>query len=80
MDDIADDEMLLRHVPSGTKWQAPGPRITSGNFQVRHDRNETGVSVTRLKFSTAERLLQLIGGGPEQGSRVASVRHLAQHH
>jgi hypothetical protein len=49
MDEIADDELLLRHIPGGTLWQAPGPRITSANFQLRHDRNETGVSVTRLR-------------------------------
>jgi hypothetical protein len=47
MDDIADDEDLLRHIPGGSRWQAPGPRITSGNFELRQDRNETGVSVTR---------------------------------
>ena len=46
-DDIADDEMVLRHVPGGTLWQAPGPRITSANFQLRKDRQETGASVTR---------------------------------
>ncbi len=74
MDDIADDEMLLRHIPGGTRWQAPGPRITSGNFQLRHDRNETGVSVTRAHMTTPQRLLELEGGSPEVGSRVATVR------
>lgn len=74
MDVISDDEILLRHIPDGTLWQAPGPRITSANFQIRHDRNETGVSVTRLRFTTPQRLLELVGGNPQQGSRVASVR------
>ena len=74
MDDIADDEVLLRHIPSGTLWQAPGPRITSANFQLRHDRNETGVSVTRQSITSAQTLLQLVGGSLERGSRVASVR------
>jgi hypothetical protein len=74
MDDIADDEYLLRHIPGGTLWQAPGPRITSANFQLRHDRNETGVSVTRLKTTTPERLLELVGGSLEKGSHVASIR------
>jgi hypothetical protein len=74
MDDIADDEYLLRHIPGGTLWQAPGPRITSANFQLRHDRNETGVSVTRLKITTPDRLLELVGGSLQHGSRVASVR------
>src|SRR5437667_11745474 len=72
--EIADDEYLLRHIPGGTLWQAPGPRITSANFQLRHDRNETGVSVTRQKITTPKRLLELVGGSVEQGSRVAVVR------
>ncbi len=74
MDALTDDEILLRHIPGGTLWQATGPRITSANFQLRHDRNETGVSVTRLQVTTVQRLLELVGGHPEQGSRVASVR------
>lgn len=71
---IPDDEILLRHIPGGTAWQAPGPRITSGNFQLRADRNETGVSVTRLKFTAPDRLLTLVGGNRATGSRVAAVR------
>jgi hypothetical protein len=74
VEDIGDDEVLLRHIPSGTLWQAPGPRITSANFQLRHDRNETGVSVTRLQITSPERLLAMVGGSIEAGSRVASVR------
>src|ERR1700730_11417887 len=74
MDEIGDDEFLLRHIPGGTLWQAPGPRITSANFQLRHDRNETGVSVTRLNITSPQQLLQLVGGTVEQGSRFASVR------
>lgn len=74
MDEVADDEYLLRHIPSGTLWQAPGPRITSANFQLRHDRQETGVSVTRWKITTPQRLLELVGGRVEAGSCVAYVR------
>jgi hypothetical protein len=74
MGEIADDETLLRHIPGGTLWQAPGPRITSANFQLRHDRNETGVSVTRAHMTTPQRLLELVGGGPGEGSRVAAAR------
>ncbi len=74
MGDIADDETLLRHIPGGTLWQAPGPRITSANFQLRHDRNETGVSVTRAHMTTPKRLLELVGGSREEGSRVATAR------
>ena len=74
MDEIADDEILLRHVPGGTLWQAPGARITSANFQLRHDRNETGVSVTRLQITPPERLLELVHGSVETGSRIAAAR------
>src|SRR5437667_7996036 len=73
MDVIADDESLLRHIPHGTMWQAPGPRITSANFQLRHDRNETGDSVTRLKITAPARLLELVGGSRDRGSIVAVV-------
>jgi hypothetical protein len=52
----------------------PGPRITSANFQLRHDKGETGVSVTRLNTTAPERLLELVGGSPELGSRVAHAR------
>lgn len=74
MDDIVDDEYLLRHIPGGSLWQAPGPRITSANFRIRHDRNETGISVTRLIITTPERLLELVAGSLQTGSRVASAR------
>jgi hypothetical protein len=73
MDEIPDEESLLRHVPGGTLWQAPGPRITSANFQLRHDRNETGVSVTRLALTSPTRLLELLGVSAASGSRVATV-------
>lgn len=71
MDDIGDDESLLRHIPGGTLWQAPGPRITSANFQLRHDRGETGVSVTRLGITTPRLLLELVGA--KAGSRLAAA-------
>jgi hypothetical protein len=74
VDHIADDELLLRHIPGGTLWQAPGPRITSAKFQLRHDRNETGVSVTRQTITSPERLLELVGGNLKLGSRIASIR------
>jgi hypothetical protein len=40
---VEDDDVVLRHIPGGTLWQAPGLRITSANFQIRPDRGETGV-------------------------------------
>ena len=74
MEEVDDSEYLLRHVPGGTLWQASGPRITSANFQLRHDRNETGVSVTRWRITPPQRLLDLVGGKLQAGSRVAFVR------
>src|SRR5438067_5348861 len=71
---ITDDEVLLRHIPGGTLWQAPGPRITSANFRLRSDQGETGVSVNRLGLTSPQRLLELVGGSVEAGSRVAEVR------
>jgi hypothetical protein len=72
MDDIPDDEFLLRHIPGGTLWQAPGPRITSANFQLRRDRGETGVSVTLLSLTEPRRLLDLVGAKAD--SRVAAAQ------
>src|SRR5436190_21652303 len=69
---IEDDESLLRHIPGGTLHQAPGPRITSNNFKLRKDRNETGVSVTRQKITSEEKLLSLVGTTAE--SRGAALR------
>jgi hypothetical protein len=69
---IPDDEILLRHIPGGTRWQAPGPRITSGNFELRKDWGETGISVTRQSITSPGQLLSLLQTTP--GSRVAAVR------
>ena len=71
-DEIGDEEVLLRHIPSGTTWQAPGPRITSRNFRLRPG-PDSGLSVTRQKITSPERLVEVVGGDTEQGSRVASV-------
>lgn len=68
---VADGEILLRHIPGGTTWVAPGPRITSMNFRPRTALGETTVSVNRLLFTTPTRLLELVGGDPARGSRVA---------
>jgi hypothetical protein len=48
--------------------------LPAPTFQLRHERNETGVSVTRLQITSPERLLELVGGRIDAGSRVASVR------
>lgn len=69
---VVDDEMILRHIPGGTTWQAPGPRITSKNFVLRADRNETGLSVSRASLTPPAALLARVGK-PELGSRVAEA-------
>jgi hypothetical protein len=68
---IPDDEILLRHIPGGEPWQTAGSRLTSVNFQLRSDQGETGISVTRLSITSPTRLLELVGGSSERGSRVA---------
>jgi hypothetical protein len=60
LDRVDDDEFVLRRIPPGTTWQAPGPRITSRNFELRRDSDETGVSVSRRKITSPEALLLLI--------------------
>ena len=71
-DAIADDEILLRHIPGGPTWQAPPlGRVTSLNFRLRPD--ESGLSVSRLRLTTPEALLARLGD-PATGSRVAAAR------
>lgn len=75
-DRIADDEFVIRHIPPGTTWQAPGPppRITSANCRLRSHLGETFLSVSRLQLTTPEQLLVRVGGDVAAGSRVACVR------
>jgi hypothetical protein len=70
--EILNDELVLRHIPGGTTWQAPGPRITSKNFALRADRNETGLSVSRSSLTSPAALLGRVGK-PDLGSRVAEA-------
>ena len=67
---IADFEVVVRHIPGGTTFQAPGPRITSGNFVLRE--GETGVSVSRAAITTSDALLDRIGNR-DNGSLTASA-------
>jgi hypothetical protein len=70
---IADDEVILRHIPGGPSYQQPpGPRMTSANVRLR--RGETGVSVTRAAIASPDRLLAVVGGDPAAGSKVAAAR------
>ena len=68
-DHVADDETILRHIPGGTTWQAPGPRITSKNFELRP--GETGVSVSRVAITSPDQLMARLGD-PSKGSRIAA--------
>lgn len=67
---LPDDEIVIRHIPGGTTWQAPGPRITSKNFELRP--GEAGVSVSRAGITTPDQLLARLGD-PAKGSRTASA-------
>lgn len=67
---VQDDEIILRHIPGGTTWQAPGPRITSKNFELRP--GEVGVSVSRASITTPDRLMARLGD-PAKGSRIATA-------
>jgi len=67
---VADAEVVLRHVPGGTFWQAPGPRVTSKNFEPRAD--EQGVSVSRAGITTAAALMARVGS-PTTGSKIAAA-------
>lgn len=68
-DPVADVEVILRHIPGGTTWQAPGPRITSKNFELRP--GETGVSVSRIAITSPDQLMARLGD-PAKGSRIAA--------
>lgn len=67
---ITDEEVVLRHIPGGTTWQAPGPRITSKNFELRA--GETGISVSRQSVTGADALMARLGDRTN-GSRIASA-------
>lgn len=68
-DPVHDGEILLRHIPGGTTWQAPGPRITSKNFELRP--GETGISVSRAGTTSPDQLMARLGD-PTKGSRIAA--------
>ena len=70
---VADDEIILRHIPGGTTFQAPGPRLTSINFQVRTATGETGVSVTRQAMMSPDVFLVRVGADVTKGSLVATA-------
>lgn len=68
---VADDEAVLRHIPGGVTFQAPpGGRIMSKNFELRIDRGETGISVSRAAITRPDQLMARIGNSTN-GSRIA---------
>src|SRR5258707_81420 len=70
-DPVADDEVILRHVPGGPRWQAPPDfRISSANFVLRQ--NEAGISVGRAGMTTASQLMVRLGD-PAAGSKIAAA-------
>ena len=77
---LDDNEVVIRHIPGGPSWQAlPDGRISSFNFRLRS--SETGISVSRTRFTTAEQLMARIRNA-KTGSRigyasVAAIRQLS---
>ena len=71
VDSIADDEVILRHIPGGPSWQAPPDgRISSINFRLRP--SETGVSVSRSGTTSPDAMMARLGD-PEKGSKIAAI-------
>ena len=70
-DAIADDELILRHIPGGTTWQKADGSIASPNFRLRP--GEDGISVSRLAITSTEAFMTRLGD-PATGSRIAVAR------
>lgn len=69
---VADDEIVLRHIPGGPFWQAPPDgRITSHNFRLRP--HELGYSVSRAALTTPDQLMARLGDS-SKGSRIAAAK------
>ena len=71
VDPIADDELILRHIPGGTTWQKADGSIASPNFRLRP--GEDGISVSRLVITSTEAFMTRLGD-PATGSRIAVAR------
>lgn len=69
-DPVAVDEIVLRHTPGGTLFQAPGPRVTSRHFDLRV--GEVGVSVSRAGITTPGDWMTRLGD-PATGSQIAAA-------
>jgi hypothetical protein len=70
--EIADEEILFRHIPGGTQFQNPPDKpITSENFRLRP--GEMGLSVSRSSLTSPEALLIRVGD-LAKGSRIAFCR------
>lgn len=67
---VLDNEVVLRHIPGGTLFQAPGPRITSRNFELRPD--DRGLSVSRFPPTSPAALIARVSKSPA-ASRVAAA-------
>lgn len=81
--DIPDAEIILKHIPGKTSHQGSPkkPRITSKNFELRHDIGEKGSSATQQSITSADKLLTLptIKATPASGvagARAGDIRSL----
>ena len=72
LDNIADDEWIIRHVPGGILFQNPPDKpITSQNFRLRE--REDGLSVSRCPPTSPQQLFARLGS-MENGSRIAACK------
>ena len=70
-DPVADDEVVLRHIPGGPTWQAPpSGRASSLNFRLRA--GEGGISVSRAALTTTADVMARLGD-LNSGSRIAAA-------
>jgi hypothetical protein len=65
---VTDDEVVLRHVPG----VLVADDVASSNFELRHDKGETYVSVSRERITDSVALLKLVKSTP--ASRVIAAR------
>jgi hypothetical protein len=71
---VDDDEWVAIRIPPTSPWFEPPDRVSSANFKVDHRRQESGLSVYRLKIVTATDILSRTGVIQGSFLVVASVK------
>jgi hypothetical protein len=76
LQNIADDEVLFRRIPPGTRWFEPPNRITSANFKLRKNLNELGLSLYRASKVSPSDILHKPGAIPDSLIAQATVGNI----